>query len=631
MNYRIRLLLFTVLFLPFSSMIQGMKRKNSNPQRSISLKQEGDTIVFSLIDTTKEEAVIKEIERIPRNSYEKILMLMHYRSMPIEIKNHVTDVLLAPSIPDVFQCTAICQIEGHGMRSVKFSPNNRNFITDDYYGENLHLWDSENYLPRQFSPPPGEKYGFIRFNFTGSMVVLQQKEGPMNILSVPQGDLILGPLLFPYPGITKHNCRINEATFSPDSSLVFIAYCGGCESFVWVYSIISGECLLKMDVMNAQLSPDGKTLLACLPNDIYQLWDPTKKQLLHTLKGAPRSRGYMQRRIHFSPNSQTALTGSGTSALCLRDIKTGHALQTFNVKSESLYGKFSPDSKFLLVSYNSHGTAQSAIYNARTGELLHTLQKNTLEKKLLLNDESFIPKGRFSPDGTLAFTTYLESTVDLWDTKTGELLSSFNSPFGIEKVKISPNNNFIALISKESGNTDDCKDRKLYVINRAQQEQIIELNLDPTDRSPNPVFSPDSSTILVPRHEKYGVSVMSTKTGNILHTIDAESDVCYIGFNHDGTKIITGSTDNKLRFWKHVSKLYPWTEKGQLTIFQAWLINKIAGAAKIKNRDNDTSFIIGDSLVLAILQTMPEGVIQCLRRWYSPRFKIQINEAGCPL
>ncbi|MBA3751497.1 hypothetical protein H0X06_01675 [Candidatus Dependentiae bacterium] len=83
------------------------------------------------------------------------------------------------------------------------------------------------------------------------------------------------------------------------------------------------------------------------------------------------------------------------------------------------------------------------------------------------------------------------------------------------------------------------------------------LPLNSINRSFQPVFSYDSSTILVPVYKEHGAQVVSTKTGNILHKLDAEDDISYIGFNHDGTIIITGDIHGNVSFWKHLTKQYP--------------------------------------------------------------------------
>ncbi|MBA3752168.1 hypothetical protein H0X06_05265 [Candidatus Dependentiae bacterium] len=117
---------------------------------------------------------------------------------------------------------------------------------------------------------------------------------------------------------------------------------------------------------------------------------------------------------------------------------------------------------------------------------------------------------------------------------------------------------------------------------------------------------------------------MSTKTGRVLHTFDGEEDGSTVGFNQYGTMIISGSNDNKVRFWKSLWEQYPWTAEGKLTMFQVWLINKMAHATEI---DKDPSFTIANNtLEHEILQTLPDNVIQCLKKWYVPCFKMLTNQ-----
>ncbi len=82
----------------------------------------------------------------------------------------------------------------------------------------------------------------------------------------------------------------------------------------------------------------------------------------------------------------------------------------------------------------------------------------------------------------------------------------------------------------------------------APQEQVLELKLSYEFKS-NPLFSPDSTMVLTCKGGENKPCLWSSTTGKLLHTLEAgESPVCYSGFNHDGTMIITGSYDGLVRF-----------------------------------------------------------------------------------
>ncbi|MBA3751801.1 hypothetical protein H0X06_03320 [Candidatus Dependentiae bacterium] len=348
MNYHLRLLFFSLISLTFSSMIQGMKHKAQNNTRAIALTQENDTIIFSLIDKSGS----KELERVPKNSYKKVLMLMYCRSLPPELTFRIAHLLLGNILQHNFECTSkfVSNTARGEIGSILFSPNNRTFITRGSNGDNPTLWDSES--KKQLLPTNGETYRLITFNATGTMVFAQQDNDTMSILNSTTEELVRLPLIVE---------QIDKTAFNSDSSLIFTLIYRENEAGVWLYDRITGECVAEMRVENAELSPNGKTLLVCLPKNTFQVWDSSGKQLVHTMEGVPSLTSDPQRLIHFSPDSQRALTKTNTSALCLWDIKTGHALQTFTIQSPSIAGIFSSDSTVLLVSYNKNGHAQSAL------------------------------------------------------------------------------------------------------------------------------------------------------------------------------------------------------------------------------------------------------------------------------
>ncbi len=580
------------------STLHGMKRalpsdnqaqstnKNIEPTRATVLRQEQDSIVFSSIDGSEGVVVVKDLERVPQDSYERVLKLMYYKTLPKELKAYIAQLLLGKSLEHNFECSTVFHSNGNGIGSVQLSAKNKAFITKDIGGEDFRLGDSEtgkHLLPQE------ETYELVVGSTTGTMVVSQKDDDDtMSLFSSLTGKQLLQ---------LKNVGYIKEVAFSPDDLLMVTVSHRG---IVCVHDIKNGKRLLTCNASTAQLSPDGKTLLVAYSNGTIQLWDTGTQQLLHTMESmeSPVSS------IQFSPNSKTVLTVSCDGKVCLWDIQTGNLLQSFRSHSFALdtSATFSHDSKVLLFSHlidesQNLTVPLSCICNAQTGELLQRLK---VSSRSVLNS-----------DGTLALS-YSESTVYVWSTKTGQLLSSKEfSAYPVE-VKISPNNNFILIITRDL-ESDYEHMNKLYIVDRETQERILKLQL--SGEMIAPLFSPDSTMVLTCKGDENKAYLYSSKTGRLLHTLEAgESPVCYIGINHDGTMIITGYEDGIVRFWRLSCEGYEWIKGEELTIFQAWLINRMEDTKELSR-----PFAMHEqSFEYKLFKKMPDSVKQYLIKWYTP-------------
>lgn len=649
MRQYIRVVFFlAVAYLTFPSTLQGMKRvypcsletdkqgRGAEPTRAIILRQEQDSIVFSRVEGSKELGVVKELERVPQASWESVLFLMHLRDkeLPTEIKAYIAYLLLGTSLEHNVECASITETSDLGIdKKLILNPDKRTFITTDLEECDFRLWSSKT--GKQLVPSVEKIYGCVACSPTGQIVVFQEEdEETISLYRIATDEQSLEPVLEP-----KIVGGIRVVAFSPDGLLVSTLAYG---EVVCVHDTTKGECLLKMSAQTAQLSPDGKTILIGLSNATLQLWNLVEKRLLHTMQentGSPVSS------IRFNPTGKTVLTESRYGNICLWDIKTGHLLQAFKAPPflDHSAAVFSPDGTSLLISFIPSQTVEQnrihmnggpticfstkiSVCNAETGEFLHAL-------------DGFSHEG-FSSDGTIALTKEAEPSVirddfgrilqkiysnislSFWNSKTGQLLSSFPAFFPpdepIQYVKISPNNASIVVVTKNERTTT-----KLYLINRITQKLVLELILH--EYFAEPLFSPDSTKLLTCSGTENKAGLWSTKTGNHLHTL-GENDhtdnknVRCIGFNHDGTMIITGSADGKVGLWTFLCKTYEWTKGCELGIFHAWLIHKMVESKEVSL----VPFTMAeDSFEYKLFESMPDYVKEYLIKWYKPFIKSQ--------
>jgi WD40 repeat protein len=172
------------------------------------------------------------------------------------------------------------------------------------------------------------------------------------------------------------------------------------------------------EVIAADFSPDGRTLVIAYDNESPELWDVESGKLLRHLHELPiRTRiGHASRYTPlaaYSPDGRWIFTGSSYGVARVWDAHTGALVHRLG--NDEGYGDYlsaiqlSPDGRSI-VTATHRGIA--SIWNATTGELVHTLSKHT----------DWVNSTAFSPDSRLIATGSNDKTARIWDAVTGKQL-----------------------------------------------------------------------------------------------------------------------------------------------------------------------------------------------------------------
>ncbi len=168
------------------------------------------------------------------------------------------------------------------------------------------------------------------------------------------------------------------------------------------------------NVVNANFSPDGKTIITASADNSAKVWDTTGK-LLATLPSQPDgNKGHRGDVVNanFSPDGKTILTASRDKTAKVWDT-TGKLLATLKGHISSVYNaNFSPDGKTIVTA----SWDNSAKVWDTTGKLLATLKDHT----------NWVYNANFSPDGKTIVTASFDNSAKIWDT-TGKLLATLPS------------------------------------------------------------------------------------------------------------------------------------------------------------------------------------------------------------
>lgn len=245
-------------------------------------------------------------------------------------------------------------------------------------------------------------------------------------------------------------------------------------------------------IFDMEFSPSGQ-LLACGSTTTLHLWDPATGTHQRTLRGAG---GFMS--VAFSPDERLLAGGGPDGTVRLWDLPAGEQVRTLDGNFPKLPGvtfimavAFSPDGRLLAgcgmaseiptlwiwdlakskrgqfimghtkailsVAFSPDGRLLATSSAEADGNiLLWNLQKRrklrSLTDYMLMLDghDGGVPSIEFSTDGELLASGGTDSTVRLWDPRTGERLGKLTGhTAAVRSVAFSPNGQLLA-----SGGTD---------------------------------------------------------------------------------------------------------------------------------------------------------------------------------
>jgi RNA polymerase sigma factor (sigma-70 family) len=319
--------------------------------------------------------------------------------------------------------------------------------------------------------------------------------------------------------------------FSPDGKSLAIA-----QRSVQLWDPATGQLIRRLDVTAAigkdwigiaslAFSTDGKTIAAGItrePNHSIVHWDVATGKMIRELKGllpVPHN-SWREVPIAFSPDGKLLVAGNSNieeSQIVIWDAATGKELRRLtSPRNFSVHHlAFSPDSKTLAVNAGS----RLSFWDLETGK----------ERPLPGGDQRYLTAVAVAPDGRRAAVTSTDSTVRVWETKTGKELLKLPAK-SVRAVAFSPDGAILASVGGDDMLRwwDPISGKALGQLSVAANPAVA---LD---------FSPDGK-ILAAAGDK-GVSLWNLATGKELVRLgERYGPACAVAFSPDGTTLASGS------------------------------------------------------------------------------------------
>jgi len=239
--------------------------------------------------------------------------------------------------------------------------------------------------------------------------------------------------------------------------------------------------------------------------------------------------------VDFSPDNTTLVSGSRDGSMRLWNATTGELLHVLNEQSGEIQS----------VAFNMDGTMLASatestvrLWNPVTGDVVFTFEGYTA------GDSFFggaMLAAAYSPDGVTLAGGAADSTISLWDTRTGQRQKVlYGHVSAISSLAYSSDGTLLA-----SGSYDHTI--RLWDTRTGETRRI--LLKDAESMVTGLAFNPEG-TLLAAATYSPNVLVWDVNTGALLHELEGHTAlVSSVEFSPDGTILASGSLDTTIRLW----------------------------------------------------------------------------------
>jgi WD40 repeat protein len=427
----------------------------------------------------------------------------------------------AARIWDAFSGQQLREIKTGAIWSVAFSPDGDRFLTGDKEGV-LAMWEVATgkllaTIRAHGNAGTESEVTSAAFSPDGTRIVTSSHDSTVQLRDATT---LQEKGRFDHPG------WVGAAAFDPSGGHVVT---GSEDAIVRVLN--SSDLKLERELRGhrgeircVSYSPDGRHIASGSSDSTVRLWNAATGELERELKGHHSA----VTSVAFSADGLRIVTGSEDGSARVWDPYVGDAIRVIGNPHTFLNLGVSPDGSQLAIKARG---SNFALFSTSSGE--HMLTLKTSEPL----DQGAIA---FSPTGRHIATGAYNNDVLLWNVGNGDLERKMTGHTGtVMGVAFSQDGNHLFTGSADGtigvwNAKDGARER---VIKGLQEKPITSL-----------AISTDGRRIVTGSLDQTA-KVWDPETGELLRTLQSQSDVYSVAFSPDGLRVIAGSTDGLLRTW----------------------------------------------------------------------------------
>jgi WD40 repeat protein len=318
---------------------------------------------------------------------------------------------------------------------------------------------------------------------------------------------------------------VADVDFSPDGKRLVVA---GGDGIARIYRASDGNHLLDLapqggPLVAAVFSPDG-TKVATVGADLVELHDA-------------KSGSFVRSFVHLGPVTSATFSRDGRLLATTSDDKTariwdvlsGRQLQRLEHSGGVASASFSGDGKLLVTRLVPAAFDRTArVWDVATGTLLDRFSQ-----------PDYMRVARFEPTGPLLVTAGLGHDARIWNARTGELVHTLvGHTSGITDAEFSSSDlQIVTASTDESARVWDTGTADLVGVLTGHQNFVIRA-----------IFSPDGQWVATTSRDRVAriFETIGTLRVSLVGHRDSVTDVA---FSPDGKSIATASADGTARLW----------------------------------------------------------------------------------
>jgi WD40 repeat protein/serine/threonine protein kinase len=415
-----------------------------------------------------------------------------------------------------------------GRGCVAFSPDGKRLASASEERGTVKVWDAQTGQELLTLKGHGGPVYSVAFS-SDSKRLASSSGATVKIWDVEGGQEILT--------LKGHTSGVMSVAFSPDGKHLASA---SIDQTVRVWDAQVGQKPLTLKggpapAWNVAFSPDGKRLASAAGGGPFEpwgvkVWDAQTSQELLTIQGGGG--------VAFSPDGKRLASGSSRPRQRqpgdgkVWDVETGEEILT--LKGAGGFMAFSPDGKRLASAgfrlEEGKRVEQVMIWDAQTSQELLALKGHTGQ----------IRSVAFSPDGKRLASASWDNTLKVWDTQTGQELSSFTCGNGasVNSVAFSPDGHRLASSSGFDVKTWNAQTGKELLTFKGHTSDVNGI-----------IFSPDGKR-LASTSQDDTLRVWDAQAGQELLTLTGHTGgVGGVAFSPDGKRLASGAADGTVTIW----------------------------------------------------------------------------------